>query len=80
MPQRPARPRDEQPETYPEVGDRVTHFHFGECEIIGSDGDRIRLRQERDGRVREVALTMLKIDPPTTDAEGKRHFELRRKN
>jgi predicted DNA-binding protein with PD1-like motif len=81
MPQKPARPREEQqPESYPEVGDRVTHFHFGECEVIDSDGDRIRLRQERDGRVREVALTMLKIDSPTTDAAGKKHYELRRKN
>ncbi|HVY49540.1 MAG TPA: PPC domain-containing DNA-binding protein [Minicystis sp.] len=79
LPQRPTRPRDET-EVYPEIGDRVTHFHFGECEVIGSDGDRIRLRQERDGRVREVALTMLKIDLPTVGEDGRRHFELRRKN
>jgi hypothetical protein len=49
--------------------------------VIDSDGDRIRLRQDRDGRVREVALTMLRIEPPTTDPEtGKRHFKLGRKN
>jgi hypothetical protein len=79
LPQRPTRPRDEPAEVYPEVGDKVIHFHFGECEVIDSDGDRIRLRQERDGRVREVSLTMLKIEPPV-DIDGKRHFELRRKN
>ena len=80
MPAKIVRPRDE-PEFYPEPGDLVTHFHFGECEIISSDGERIRLRQERDGRVREVALTMLRIEPPTTDeATGKRHFKLARKN
>jgi hypothetical protein len=81
MPVRPTRPRDEQPESYPEVGDLASHFHFGDCEVIGSDGDRIRLRQQRDGRVREVALTMLRIEPTGTDAEsGKRTFRLARKN
>jgi predicted DNA-binding protein with PD1-like motif len=78
LPQRPARPRDEV-EFYPEVGDAVMHFHFGECTVIGSDGDRIRLRQDKDGRVREVALSMLRIEPPKV-INGKRHFKLARKN
>ncbi|WP_437808386.1 PPC domain-containing DNA-binding protein [Sorangium sp. So ce1078] len=80
LPQRPVRPRQEE-ESYPEVGDSVTHFHFGECTVISSDGERIRLRQERDGRVREVSLTMLRIEPPTVDpANGRKHFRLARKN
>jgi hypothetical protein len=81
LPQRPARPQQEEEQAYPETGDNVTHFHFGECEVITSDGERIRLRQERDGRVREVSLTMLRIEAPTVDAAtGKRHFHLSRKN
>lgn len=80
LPQRPARPRLED-EPYPEVGDSVNHFHFGECTVISSDGERIRLRQERDGRVREVSLTMLRIEPPTVDAAtGRKQFRLARKN
>ncbi|WP_437323923.1 PPC domain-containing DNA-binding protein [Sorangium sp. So ce381] len=80
LPQRPIRPRQED-EPYPEVGDSVTHFHFGECTVISSDGERIRLRQERDGRVREVSLTMLRIEPPTVDAAtGRKQFRLARKN
>ncbi len=79
MPVRPVRHHDE-PEAYPEPGDRVNHFHFGDCTVIDSDGDRIRLRQERDGRVREVALTMLRIEPPTLDESGKRFFRLSRKH
>jgi predicted DNA-binding protein with PD1-like motif len=68
-------------EHYPEAGDLVNHFHFGDCTVIDSDGERIRLRQERDGRVREVALTMLRIDVPTLDeTTGKRSFRLTRKN
>lgn len=68
-------------EIYPEVGDRATHFHFGECTIISSDGERIRLRQERDGRIREVSLDMLRIEPPTTDGgTGQRTFLLSRKH
>jgi predicted DNA-binding protein with PD1-like motif len=79
LPARISKPR-EHVEYYPEVGDLVAHFHFGECSVLSSDGDRIRLRQERDGRVREVALTMLRIEPPTTDEAGRRHFRLTRKN
>jgi hypothetical protein len=48
--------------------------------VISSDGDRIRLRQDKDGRVREVALAMLRIAEPTTMADGRRHFVLGRKN
>jgi predicted DNA-binding protein with PD1-like motif len=80
LPARPAKPKEDV-DIYPEVGDLVNHFHFGECSIMSSDGDRIRLRQERDGRVREVSLTMLRIEPPTIDPEsGKRHFRLARKH
>jgi hypothetical protein len=59
-------------ESYPEEGDRVTH--------VGSDGERIRLQQDRDSRVREVALSMLKLEAPTMNAEGVRHWVLGRKN
>lgn len=80
-PARPARHQPEGVETYPETGDLVSHFHFGECEVLSSDGERIRLRQEKDGRVREVSLAMLKIESPTVDpASGKRHFKLARKH
>jgi len=80
-PARPARHQVETAEIYPETGDLVSHFHFGECEVLSSDGERIRLRQEKDGRVREVSLTMLKIESPTVDpASGKRHFKLARKH
>ena len=60
--------------------DTVMHFAFGECTVIGSDGDRIRLRQDKDGRVREVALTMLRIETVTAGPSGARHFKLHRKN
>ena len=72
--------KQETMDAYPEIGDAVGHFHFGECTVISSDGDRIRLRQDKDGRVREVALAMLKIADPTILADGRRHFVLGRKN
>lgn len=81
LPARPVRAAPEEPELYPETGDLVTHFHFGECEVLSSDGDRIRLKQIRDSRVREVSLSMLKIEPPTVEGEsGKRHFHLARRH
>lgn len=79
LPPRPAKPPDDLA-IYPETGDAVMHFHFGECMVIGSDGDRIRLRQTKDGRVREVALTMLRVEEFTTLPDGTRHFILTRKN
>lgn len=75
------RAAEDEVDEYPEPGDTVTHFLFGDCTVVESDGERIRLRQGPDGRVREVALSMLRIQSPTTHPEtGKRHFELRRKN
>ena len=67
-------------EVYPEEGDMVTHFAFGRCAVVSSDGERLRLQQERDGRVREVAVSMLRLKPPTVGEDGKRHWELGRKN
>lgn len=79
MPQRPQKPREDV-ENYPDAGNSVMHFAFGECTVLSSDGDRIRLRQDKDGRVREVALAMLRIEATSTGAEGARHFKLHRKN
>jgi predicted DNA-binding protein with PD1-like motif len=79
-PARLHKPHEDTTEVYPEIGDLVTHFHFGECEVISSDGERIRLRQIKDGRVREVSLAMLRIEGPTLDAAEKRTFKLHRKN
>lgn len=71
---------DEENDIYPEQGDIVTHFAFGRCVVTFSDGERIRLQQEGEQRVREVALSMLKIKEPTVEADGRRHFDLGRKN
>ncbi|AKV02464.1 Proline-rich protein [Labilithrix luteola] len=69
---------EEQP--YPEPGDIVDHFAFGRCEVIKSDGDRLHLRLGKDGRVKEIALEMLKITlmPPEEGQTG-RLFKLARK-
>jgi hypothetical protein len=72
--------RVESAEIYPEERDVVTHFAFGRCVVIFSDGERIRLQQEPEGRVREVALSMLRIETPTILEDGRKHWELSRKN
>lgn len=79
IPKRP-QTRDTGIESYPEEGDIVTHFAFGRCLVLFSDGERLRLQQERDSRVREVALSMLKVSPPRTDESGQRLWDLARKN
>jgi predicted DNA-binding protein with PD1-like motif len=62
MPPKPVRPMpnlDDEP--FPDAGDFVEHFHFGRCEVIKSDGDRLHLRLGKEGRIKEIALEMLKV-------------------
>lgn len=79
----PAPPRPRHVETdvdqpFPEAGDVVEHFAFGRCEVLKSDGDRLHVRLARDGRVREIALEMLKV--ATLDPEGtQKRYRLDRK-
>jgi hypothetical protein len=74
---RDAEAREEEP--VPEAGDLVDHFAFGKCEVLTSDGDRLRIR-DLDGpkRIREVSLAMLRVTEPT-ESDGKRLFRLVRK-
>lgn len=81
IPQRPPKPRvedDDQP--YPDAGDVVEHFAFGRCDVVKSDGDRLHVRVGKDGRIKEIALEMLKVTPlpPMEGATGK-YFKLDRK-
>jgi hypothetical protein len=63
----------------PERGDLVRHFAFGLCEVLQDTGDRLKLRDMHGpGRIREIALDMLDISPPT-EHNGKRTFKLSRK-
>ena len=81
MPMRPVRVTtagfDEGP--FPQAGDMVEHFAFGTCEVIKSDGDRLHLKVHKDGRIREIALQMLKVARLDDSAEGRRRFKLERR-
>jgi hypothetical protein len=79
IPQRPAaRPKADLDAPVPEAGDIVEHFAFGACEVVKSDGDRLHVRIPKDGRIREIALEMLRVTP--LDAEGTgRRFKLERR-
>jgi hypothetical protein len=69
---------DEEPPR-PERGDHVRHFAFGLCEVLQDTGDRLKLRDlHGPGRIREIAVDMLEISPPTVQ-NGKRVFKLSRK-
>jgi hypothetical protein len=63
----------------PGRGDLVRHFAFGLCEVLQDTGDRLKLRDLHGaGRIREIAVDMLVISPPT-EQNGKRVFKLSRK-
>jgi hypothetical protein len=88
MPQKPARPQAVDVDSpVPDVGDLAEHFAFGLCDVVKSDGDRLHLRVIKDGRIKEIALEMLRVtrldstEPPTLrdDGEPRRRFKLDRK-
>jgi hypothetical protein len=81
LPPRPIKTVVEEAEqVYPDAGDVVEHFAFGRCEVVKSDGDRLHLRLGKDGRVKEIALEMLKVTPlPPVDGQTGKHFKLDRK-
>jgi predicted DNA-binding protein with PD1-like motif len=61
----------------PQAGAYVEHFAFGPCEVLKSDGDRLHLRM-KDGRIREIALEMLRVTPMPAEG-GTPRFRLARK-
>lgn len=81
MPLRPVKKATEEEEQiYPDAGDVVEHFAFGRCDVVKSDGDRLHLRLGKDGRIKEIALEMLKVTPlPPVEGSTGRHFKLDRK-
>ena len=80
MPPKPVRPQrdDAHDSVFPEAGDEVEHFAFGRCEVLKSDGDRLHLKVGKDGRIREIALEMLRVKALPEEG-GKRRFRLDRR-
>lgn len=79
IPPRPVRPQRAQDESaMPEAGDVVEHFAFGRSEVLKSDGDRLHLKVGKDGRIREIALEMLRVSPLESNGPQRR-FRLDRK-
>ena len=79
MPSRPVRPEVDLDVLAPEAGDVVDHFAFGRCDVVKSDGDRLHLRIHKDGRVREIALEMLRVIGLSDENEKPRRFKLERR-
>jgi predicted DNA-binding protein with PD1-like motif len=78
-PPRPPRAAEEAEQQMPEAGDIVEHFAFGRCEVLKSDGERLHLKVGKDGRIREIALEMLRVVPLESSDESRRRFRLERK-
>lgn len=80
IPQRPARaPATDVDAPVPEPGDAVDHFAFGRADVLKSDGDRLHLKVHKDGRIREIALEMLRVTRMPDSDEGRRRFKLERR-
>ena len=69
--------QDDDDDDFPETGDQVEHFAFGLCEVLDSDGERLKIRGGT-GRVREIRVDMLQIDRPQM-RQGVRVFKLNRR-
>ncbi|MGH7298589.1 MAG: hypothetical protein ACRELB_26855, partial [Polyangiaceae bacterium] len=79
IPQRPARPHTDLDSPAPEPGDSVDHFAFGRADVLKTDGDRLHLKVHKDGRIREIALEMLKVTALPDADDGRRRFKLERR-
>ncbi len=82
-PGRPSRPTlddadESEEQVYPQAGDLAEHFAFGACEVLKSDGDRLHVRM-KDGRIREIALEMLRVVPLPREGGAQQRFRLSRK-
>jgi len=77
VPQRP-RPIVDLDSPVPEAGDVVDHFAFGRCDVLKSDGERLHLKVHKDGRIREIALEMLRVTR-LEDSGPKHRFKLERR-
>jgi hypothetical protein len=62
-------------EAFVEQGAVVEHFSFGEGDVLKSDGERVHVRFERDGRIREFSLAVLTVTPAGT-RRGKPYFKV----
>jgi predicted DNA-binding protein with PD1-like motif len=78
MPQRPRPPTRDDDVVVPEAGDAVEHFAFGRAEVLKSDGERLHLRVHKDGKIREIAIEMLKVTELESNGQ-RRRFKLERK-
>jgi predicted DNA-binding protein with PD1-like motif len=79
LPPRLARPGVDLDSPTPEAGDSVDHFAFGRADVLKSDGDRLHLRVHKDGRVREIALQMLRVTRMPDGEDGKHNYRLERR-
>ncbi len=78
-PRPPVRHEEEEDGPFPEAGDVVEHFAFGRCDVLRSDGDRLHLKVDKDGRIREIALEMLKVTRLGETDSGHHRYKLDRK-
>jgi hypothetical protein len=79
LPHKPVRAQQADADaSYPDAGDLVEHFAFGPCEVVKSDGERLHLRVQKDGRIREIALEMLRATRLSSDGT-RSTFKLERK-
>lgn len=70
---------DDDDDDVPRAGDRVDHFSFGPCDVLMSDGERLKIRDLKgSGRVREIALSALVVERTKTQGP-RRGFRLMRR-
>jgi hypothetical protein len=62
-----------------EQGAVVDHFSFGEGDVLKSDGERVHVRFERDGRIREFSLGVLRVTAAGT-RRGKPYFKIAKRS
>lgn len=72
---RPSAQVGEEDEALVEQGAVIEHFAFGEGDVMKSDGERVHVRFEKDGRIREFSLAVLRVTMAGT-RRGRPYFKV----
>jgi hypothetical protein len=68
---------DDESDEAPRYGDRVDHFVFGLCDVMVVREERMKIRDAKGGKLREIHLRAVKVLKPTVE-DGRRVFKLAR--
>jgi hypothetical protein len=73
------KPPDDEADETPRGGDFVDHFVFGVCEVMTVRDERMKIREVKGGKLREISVGAMKVLKPIEE-NGHKLFKLVRRS